>query len=126
MKKFLYILILVALAGMFSPVIEVKAAIVCPEGTVVGSDGNSCVSSYKLLAPLPQLCTQGEIDANNCAVDTETGLGNYLNKMIILFIGICAVLSVVMIVVGGMQYMTSELVHSKEAGKERILHAILG
>ena len=31
-----------------------------------------------------------------------------------------------MIVMGGMEYMTSELVHSKEAGKEKIVHALLG
>jgi hypothetical protein len=32
----------------------------------------------------------------------------------------------VMIVMGGIQYMTSDLISSKEAGKEQITHAILG
>ena len=46
--------------------------------------------------------------------------------MIKIFIGLCAVLSVVMIVIGGIEYMTSELAHSKEDGKNRIMQAILG
>jgi cell wall-associated NlpC family hydrolase len=46
--------------------------------------------------------------------------------MIKIFIGLCAVLAVVMIVIGGIEYMTSELVSSKEAGKERIRGAIFG
>jgi hypothetical protein len=35
-------------------------------------------------------------------------------------------LAVVMIVIGGIEYMTTELISGKEAGKERILHAIFG
>ena len=37
-----------------------------------------------------------------------------------------AVLAMVMIVIGGIEYMTSELVSSKKAGIERITNAILG
>jgi hypothetical protein len=46
--------------------------------------------------------------------------------MIKIFIGLCAVLAVVMIVLGGIEYMTSELISSKEAGKERIRGAVFG
>ena len=46
--------------------------------------------------------------------------------MIKIFIGLCAVLAVVMIVIGGLEYMTSELAHTKESGKDRITHAVLG
>ena len=53
-------------------------------------------------------------------------MGGYLNLMIKLFIGICAVLAVIMIVIGGIQYMTTELISSKEEGKKRILGAIFG
>lgn len=56
----------------------------------------------------------------------NVALGLYLNMMIRLFIGICAVLAVIMIVIGGIEYMTTELVSSKEAGKERIRNAIFG
>ena len=72
---------------------------------------------YTPLAPLPGI--EGSID-------TTTGFGSYLNTLIKLFIGICAVLSMIMIVIGGIEYMTSELASSKEAGKERITNAIFG
>ena len=96
---------------------------------------------YILLTPLP--CKEG---TPGCVKDPTTGnfimttfdptvkdsdgnntaLGAYLNMMIRLFIGICAVLAVIMIVMGGVEYITSELISSKEAGRERITHAILG
>ncbi len=78
---------------------------------------------YKPLAPLPGLDKQIDTkrsDANPCP------LGNYLNIIIKLFFGICGVLAVVMITMGGVQYMTSELVSSKEAGRESITHAVIG
>jgi hypothetical protein len=89
---------------------------------------------YTFLAPLP--CEIGkdvgcEMVNGKPVLKTfdptvKNNLGVYLNLMIKLFIGICAVLAVVMIVIGGLQYMTTELVSSKEEGKERIIHAILG
>src|SRR3989344_1469530 len=85
-------------------------------------------SSYRLLAPLP--CPAGTAECRETFSEfdptTEKPLGVYLNLMIKIFIGLCAVLSVVMIIVGGLEYMTSELAHTKEAGKERIWQAILG
>lgn len=86
---------------------------------------------YNLLAPLP-CSTPGSngCDANGKLVSFDptqkNNIGAYLNLMIRIFIGICAVLSVVMIVMGGVEYMTSELISSKEAGKERITGAIFG
>ena len=82
---------------------------------------NSTHSTYNFLAPLPSMSSTFD-PASAGGGD----LGKYLNVMITLFIGICAVLAVIMIVLGGVEYMTSDLVSSKEEGKERILHAILG
>ncbi|MSU44746.1 hypothetical protein EXS45_01010 [Candidatus Nomurabacteria bacterium] len=79
------------------------------------------LTNYQLLAPLP-----GAGGTPLKEVNPREGLGNYLNLMIKIFIGLCAVLSVVMIVIGGIEYMTSELISSKEAGKERIRNALLG
>ncbi|MEK7539163.1 MAG: pilin [Patescibacteria group bacterium] len=104
MKYKKYILIIIILIGLFGPMLEINAE----------------TSNYHLLAPLPAV---GDSQGN---VDTMSGLGAYLNPMIKLFIGLCAVLSVVMIVVGGLEYMTSELPGNKEAGKKRIMGAILG
>jgi Type IV secretion system pilin len=46
--------------------------------------------------------------------------------MLKIAIGLAAVLSMVMIVAGGIEYMTSELISSKEEGKKRITNAVLG
>ncbi|MEI7709253.1 MAG: pilin [bacterium] len=92
-------------------------------------------TTYTLLAPLP--CN---LDANPKIVgcenvngtgvlksfDTTQNFGSYLNMMITIFIGICAILAVVMIIVGGIEYMTSELISSKESGKEKVSGAIFG
>ena len=76
-------------------------------------------TTYNLLSPLPGLGDAYEIGSSN-------PLGLYLNMAITIFIGICAILAVIMIVVGGLEYMTSELVSSKESGKSKITQAILG
>lgn len=114
MKKFLlYILILVVLIGLSSPITKL-AALVGPPLPVN--------FTYQPLAHLPGM--------ENTINVSDTGgidaLGAYLNVIVTIFIGICAVLAVVMIVIGGMQYMTSELISSKEAGKEKIRNAIFG
>ena len=85
-------------------------------------------TTYTPLAPLPGfLDDKGNVipfetdpDKNPCA------FGKYMNIMIKLLIGIAAVLAVLMIVIGGLEYMTSELMNTKEQGRERINNAILG
>ncbi|MBU0999395.1 pilin [Patescibacteria group bacterium] len=107
----------------FSLAITCEKAPTCISPSVVTSDGCSC--TYVLLAPLPD--DNGEtIDTFDPTAEGSGALGDYLNIMIKLFIGICAVLAVIMIVMGGIEYMTTELISGKEAGKERILHAIFG
>jgi hypothetical protein len=94
--------------------------------------------SYHLLEPIPG-CTEGDKgcvctgDEPNkiCKLETfdptgEAKLGKYLNIIIKLIIGLCAVAAVVMIVVGGVEYTASELISGKEAAKDRIRNAILG
>jgi len=86
-------------------------------------------TNYTLLTPLP--CEQGTA---NCETgqftkfdpNQDKALGSYLNIMIKIFIGICAVLAMVMIVLGGLEYMTSELISSKESGKHKITGAVFG
>lgn len=81
--------------------------------------GQNTNTDYKPLAPLPGLDDVYDT-TGNCP------LGKYLKIMIGLVIGIATVLAMVMIVLGGMEYMTSELISSKEAGKEKIKNAIIG
>lgn len=134
MKNILYILILIAIISLFNPVIQGEAASctnspTCTPPSVLTPDGCSC--TYVLLSPLPSCtgteadgCKEGQLTTFDPTGDNK--IGGYLNLMIKLFIGICAVLSVVMIVAGGIEYMTSELPGLKSDGKEKIIQAILG
>lgn len=147
MKKLLfYILIIITLVGIFSPAIEIYATDpaptlgTCRQGTAGTPTQNveqkNCTGEkaiwipyYYTLAPLPcEKGTDGCVDGQLKTYDPtqNNNFSGYLNMMIKLFIGICAVLSVIMIVIGGIEYMTSELISSKEAGKERIRNAIFG
>lgn len=90
------------------------------------------INAYELLVPLPcptpgspECDGKGQFTTFNPG-DESGAFSKYLNLGIKIFIGISAVLAVVMIVIGGLEYMTSELVSSKEAGKSRMVHAILG
>jgi hypothetical protein len=89
--------------------------------------GNSyskqCFQFYYPLAPLPGQADK--IDTSSSG-DSDCPFGNYLNILIKLFIGICAVLAMIKIVLGGMQYMTSELSSGKEDGKNSITSAVFG
>jgi len=84
--------------------------------------GTDTTKDYHLLAPLKGV--EGFIEDFNAADDHA--LSKYLNLMIGAFIGLCGVLAVMMILAGGIQYATSELISSKEAAREKIQGAILG
>ncbi|MCC7160522.1 M15 family metallopeptidase [Candidatus Nomurabacteria bacterium] len=106
-----------------------------PTGCTPATQNPPATSStnYTFLSPLPcdvnanpkiPGCVGGELATFDPT--GENKLGDYLNVMIKIFIGICAVLAVIMIVVGGIEYMTSELPESKGNGKNRIMGAIFG
>lgn len=79
--------------------------------------GVSDPETYKLLAPLPGI--EGGIIKTN-------DLGNYFNMMFKLIIGLCGALAVIMIIIGGVQYMGDESVFGKTEAKSKITSAILG
>lgn len=112
----------------------VKGAITRPEGPSQTPSGpaTSATSTYELLAPLPCDPKTGACDKDGKfsefdPSDADGGLiSRYLNILIRIFIGICAVLAVMMMVIGGLEYMTSALPGNKESGKDRIKGAIFG
>jgi len=64
-------------------------------------------------------------------VSDSLGLGSgdfsgYLNNLFELALLVGAVLAVIMIATAGLQYMSSEAVSGKTAGKERIQQALIG
>lgn len=84
-----------------------------------GSSGNS---KYTLLEPIPGL----ENFDPDAKVDGSCALNEYANVIIRLIIGIAAVLAMMMIITGGLQYMGSEVISEKNAGRERVTNAIMG
>lgn len=107
MNKFKYfILIIVALVSFLNPVLKTNAEI-----------------EYKFLAPLPNPAS-GAIDKDFKVNDNS--FTTYLNMLIKLTIGVAGVLTVIMIVMGGIQYMGSELISNKEQGRSQITNALFG
>ncbi len=139
MKKIIiYILILIGFSSIsntvyaLDPIPTNKPLSTCPEGQIL-TDEYKCYNpkeNYVLLAPIPcekgttNCDTNGKMSTYN--FNNSNPIGSYLNTMIKIFIGLCGVLAIIMIVMGGLEYMTSELISEKESGKQRITNAVLG
>lgn len=74
--------------------------------------------TYVPLAPLPNT----GLDSGT----TTTNFRSYVLGMFGLLIGAAAALAVIMIVIGGIQYMSTDAISGKSEGKERITDAIYG
>lgn len=72
---------------------------------------------YTVLAPLPGLPS---------TLPADNPLGKYIPFMFELLIGLSAVAAVLNIVIGGFQYMSTDAIQGKSAGKERVKNAVLG
>ena len=72
---------------------------------------------YELLVPLPG---EGRM------ITHVTNFSTYVIFMFQLLIGVAVALAVIMITIGGIQYMTSELPGGKSDGKEKITQALWG
>lgn len=71
---------------------------------------------YTPLAPLP-----GTTDKNG-----TTDIQTYIPGVFKLAIGIAGVLAVLMIIIGGVEYITTDAIQGKSEGKERIQNALWG
>lgn len=82
---------------------------------------------YTPLAPLPGT-TQGECvtDKNGKVSDCTTDIQTYLPGIFKLAIGIAGVLAVLMIIIGGVEYITTDAIQGKSEGKARIQNALWG
>jgi len=99
-KTILKIGIFVMLAMIILPVLKVSAA----------------ENDYTVLAPLPGIGDKGG----------TTNLQSYIPAIFSLAIGLSAVAAVLMIVIGGFQYMSADAIMKKTAGRQRIQNAIIG
>jgi hypothetical protein len=77
--------------------------------------GVLAANDYTVLAPLPGIGDGGG----------TTTLQTYLPAIFNLLIGIAATAAVLNIVIGGFQYMTSDAINGKSAGKDRIQNALI-
>jgi hypothetical protein len=97
---------------------DVDNAINSPQPTTDSPNGGSSNGGgYQPLAPIPGL--------NN--IDVQNGdLLSYVTAIFKLVLGIAGVLAVIMIIIGGLEYLTSESIQSKSDGKDRIFNALKG
>ena len=78
--------------------------------------------NYTLLAPIP--CVGSDNDCNK--LPQTTTLEKYLPGVFKLAIGLSAVFTVFMIVLGGFQYMTSDAIMGKKDGMNRVKNSVWG
>lgn len=89
-------------------------------GSGSGASNPNCTNgddSYCLLAPIPGISEVNPAD---------TDLGDYLNIIIKFAIGFAGALAVIMMVLGGIQYMSTDALSGKSEGRERITYALGG
>jgi|GEM_PF-2740698 len=110
MKKFFFTFLFLSLTVL--SVAHTASAQATPQAT-----------QYQLLAPVP---LSGAASAQTTAVDPTTIAATYLPGIIKLVIGIAGALAVIMIMIGGIQYITSATGMGKSDGKEKLYDAVIG
>ena len=81
------------------------------EGTAPKSSNSL---EYKMLAPFAGF------------TEAPKNIGEYLNKVFVIAIGLCAALAVLMMIIAGVKYMGEESLFGKVNAKEQIKNALLG
>ena len=76
-------------------------------------------ASYEPLVGIPGI-------DKNAVLDPKTGLSTYFNGIFRIAIVVSGILAVIMIVIGGFEYITSEAMGGKKDGRDRITSAIGG
>ena len=94
-------------------------------GCTAMTDAKGTVINYCALAPIPIPNNSGTYDVTKGVV-VFTGFASYLANMIKLFMGIVGVLAVLMIIIGGIEYMSTVSLDEKSGARTRITNALLG
>jgi len=83
-------------------------------------------TSYTLLAPLPTQ-VPGYEDFNTTGYPVSiNGISGYVSDMLEIIYGLATVLAVIVIIIGGLQYMSTDAISGKQDGKRRIEDALWG
>lgn len=83
--------------------------------SLIGFQDVEAVGNYIPLEPIPGVSDEAGVD-----------VGNFVSNSVKLIIQIAGALAVIMIVIGGVQYLSSDAINDKSEGKERIQNAIYG
>lgn len=84
---------------------------VTPKSTEGSDPANT---TYRLLAPIGEL------------KEAPENFGDYLNKIFLIAIGLCAAIAFVMLVIAGIQYMGEESIFGKVNAKGQMENALIG
>lgn len=85
-------------------------------GFALAEDSSTSWDQYTPLAPLPGTTNE----------EGTTDIQTYILGIFKLAIGIAGVLSVLMIIIGGVEYITTDAIQGKSDGKARIQNALWG
>ena len=118
---------------------------VLPQGTIdvespCFSNGAYTPGCYELLAPIPGVggsYTDGDgvvrttgfkeqADGRQAIFTDSMALGDYINQIFRIGLGILMVVSVIMIIIAGVEYMAVESIYGKTNAKTRITDALTG
>ncbi|MEI8337822.1 MAG: pilin [bacterium] len=80
-------------------------------------------AGYVPLASIPAPDSSGNIGGNG---SNPVDLGTYFRQMYMLLVGIASALAVLMVIWGGVEYITTDAIGGKEEGKQKVQNAILG
>jgi len=86
--------------------------------TTVDGETTATEGCYELLAPIGA--------TSSLQFGSGSTIGGYVNLFVGIMIGIATLLTVVMLVVGGVQYMTTDALAGKTNARETITKALLG
>lgn len=93
----------------------------CPSGSTKDKNG-SCSLGYTPLEPIPGITpANGAYD-----LTSPTGFARFINAIFTIFISAGALLAVLMLTLGGIQYMTASAINNKTRALERAQAAVWG
>jgi len=115
-NKKIYIGVLVSFFIMFFCFSFVSNMVVADGPVPLGPDQTTSFDNdtYKLLAPIGDF------------TEAPSNIGDYFNIIFKIAIGLCGALAVIMIIIGGIQYMGDESIFGKTEAKSKITAAIFG
>ncbi len=92
-----------------------------PQSNQNATNNKGVINNYTLLAPLP-----GLLPGDGTTINLNGGLAGLLDTLYTAGIAIATGLAVLMIIFGGIEYVTTDTVGGKGGGKDKIKDALTG